>query len=33
VAKLSFAKGRPVNLETRAVVLDTAGIPKPSTGD
>lgn len=29
VAKLTFAKGRPVDLETRAVVLDAAGIPRP----
>ena len=29
VAKLSFTKGRPVDLRTRAVVLDAAGIPKP----
>ena len=29
VAKLTFAKDRPVDLETRAVVLDAAGIPKP----
>jgi len=31
VAKLSFAKGRPVALETRAVVLDAAGLPRPAT--
>ena len=29
VAKLTFRKDRPVDLETRAVVLDAAGIPKP----
>jgi hypothetical protein len=29
VAKLTFAKDKPVDLETRAVVLDAAGIPKP----
>ena len=29
VAKLTFAKNRPVDLETRAVVLDAAGIPRP----
>ncbi|MFM9058040.1 MAG: CapA family protein [Planctomycetaceae bacterium] len=29
VAKLTFAKGRPVDLETRSVVLDAAGIPRP----
>jgi hypothetical protein len=31
VARLSFMKGRPVDLQTRAVVLDAAGIPKPVT--
>ena len=30
VAKLSFAKGRPVALETRAIVLDAAGLPRPA---
>ena len=29
VATLTFAKDRPVDLATRAVVLDAAGIPKP----
>ena len=29
VARLTFAKDRPVDLETRAVVLDAAGIPRP----
>lgn len=29
VAKLTFAKGRPVDLATRAVVLDPAGLPRP----
>ena len=29
VAKLTVAKGKAVDLETRAVVLDAAGIPKP----
>lgn len=29
VAKLTFTKDTPVDLETRAVVLDAAGIPKP----
>ncbi len=29
VAKLTFAKGRPADLETSAVVLDPAGIPRP----
>ena len=33
VAKLTFAKDRPVDLETRAVVLDAAGIPKPAAED
>lgn len=33
VAKLTFAKDRPVDLETRAVVLDPAGIPKPVATD
>jgi poly-gamma-glutamate synthesis protein (capsule biosynthesis protein) len=33
VAKLSFAKGKPVALETRAVVLDAAGLPRPATED
>ncbi|MFM7107151.1 MAG: CapA family protein [Planctomycetaceae bacterium] len=33
VAKLSFSKGRPVDLQTRAVVLDAAGIPKPVVED
>lgn len=31
VVKLSFTKGKPVDLQTRAVVLDAAGIPKPVT--
>ena len=31
VARLSFTKGQPVDLQTRAVVLDAAGIPKPVT--
>ena len=29
VARLSFAKGRPVDVETRSVVLDAAGLPRP----
>jgi poly-gamma-glutamate synthesis protein (capsule biosynthesis protein) len=33
IAKLTFAKGRPVDLETLAVVLDAAGIPKPVEQD
>jgi poly-gamma-glutamate capsule biosynthesis protein CapA/YwtB (metallophosphatase superfamily) len=33
VATLSFARGRPVALETRAVVLDAAGLPRPATED
>lgn len=32
VAKLTFGKERPVDLETRAVVLDAAGIPRPVDG-
>jgi hypothetical protein len=27
--KLTFAKGAPVAVETRAVVLDPAGLPRP----
>jgi hypothetical protein len=27
--KLTAAKGQPVAVETRAVVLDPAGLPKP----
>ena len=30
VATLTFTKGKPVDLSTRAVVLDAAGIPKPA---
>jgi poly-gamma-glutamate synthesis protein (capsule biosynthesis protein) len=30
VARLSFTKGRPVGLETKAVVLDAAGLPRPA---
>ncbi|MCU0780785.1 MAG: SUMF1/EgtB/PvdO family nonheme iron enzyme [Akkermansiaceae bacterium] len=33
VAKLTFRKGQPVDLQTRAVVLDAAGIPKPVEAD
>lgn len=33
VATLTFRKGQPVDLETRAVVLDAAGIPKPVDSD
>ena len=29
VTRLTFTKDRPVDLETRAVVLDAAGIPQP----
>jgi poly-gamma-glutamate synthesis protein (capsule biosynthesis protein) len=29
VVKLTFAKGAPVAVETRAVVLDPAGLPRP----
>jgi hypothetical protein len=30
VTRLSFTKGRPVALETKAVVLDAAGLPRPA---
>ena len=30
VARLTFAKGKPVALETHAVVLDAAGLPRPA---
>jgi formylglycine-generating enzyme required for sulfatase activity len=33
VAKLTFVKGKPVDLETRAVVLDAAGLPTPAARD
>jgi len=33
VAKLTFAKDKPADLETHAVVLDPAGIPKPVVAD
>ncbi|MCE9631314.1 MAG: CapA family protein [Planctomycetia bacterium] len=33
VAKLTFRKGQPVDLETRAVLLDPAGIPQPVEND
>jgi hypothetical protein len=33
VTRLTFAKGKPVELETRAVVLDAAGLPRPVTED
>jgi poly-gamma-glutamate synthesis protein (capsule biosynthesis protein) len=33
VATLSFAKGKPVALGTRAVVLDAAGLPRPAAED
>lgn len=33
VAKLSFATGKAVALDTRAVVLDAAGLPRPATED
>jgi poly-gamma-glutamate synthesis protein (capsule biosynthesis protein) len=33
VAKLTFAKGKPVELQTQAVVLDAAGLPRPVTED
>jgi poly-gamma-glutamate synthesis protein (capsule biosynthesis protein) len=33
VARLTFAPGRPVELETHAVVLDAAGLPRPVTED
>lgn len=33
VVKLTVAKGEPVALETRAVVLDPAGLPKPVVDD
>jgi poly-gamma-glutamate capsule biosynthesis protein CapA/YwtB (metallophosphatase superfamily) len=33
VATLTFAKGRGVELETRAVVLDAAGLPRPAAED
>ena len=33
VAKLTFAKNQPVGLETRAVVLDPAGLPSPARED
>ena len=33
VAKLTFAKDKPADLETHAVVLDPAGIPKPVVVD
>jgi poly-gamma-glutamate synthesis protein (capsule biosynthesis protein) len=33
VVKLTFTKSRPVDLETRAVVLDPTGIPRPVTDE
>jgi len=33
VVKLTVAKGEPVDIETRAVVLDPAGLPKPVQAD
>jgi poly-gamma-glutamate synthesis protein (capsule biosynthesis protein) len=33
VVKLTVAKGQPVEIETRAVVLDPAGLPKPVQAD
>lgn len=33
VATLTFAQGRGVELETRAVVLDAAGLPRPAAED
>jgi poly-gamma-glutamate synthesis protein (capsule biosynthesis protein) len=33
LARLTFAKGRGVELETRAVVLDAAGLPRPAAED
>jgi poly-gamma-glutamate synthesis protein (capsule biosynthesis protein) len=33
VARLTFTPGRPVELETHAVVLDAAGLPRPARED
>jgi poly-gamma-glutamate synthesis protein (capsule biosynthesis protein) len=33
VVKLTVAKGKPVEMETRAVVLDAAGLPRPAQAD
>jgi poly-gamma-glutamate synthesis protein (capsule biosynthesis protein) len=33
VATLTFRAGKPVDLRTRAVVLDAAGLPRPADED